>query len=171
MLRVFPRFNRNLISMVRAKPATSLLRTFHSSIPARNAEGKIENLVEEISKLSLLETSKLVEQLKQKLNISDIAPMAAPMAVPGAAAGAAEEANDEPKPEEKTTWNLKLESFDAGSKAKVIKEVKSLLGLSLVDAKKFVESAPKVLKENVLKEDAEAIKSKLEQLTCKVTLE
>lgn len=88
-----------------------------------------------------------------------------------ASAAPSEEKAPEEKKEEKTTWNLKLESFDAGSKAKVIKEVKSLLGLSLVDAKKFVESAPKVLKENILKEDAEAIKSKLEKLSCKVVLE
>lgn len=127
-------------------------------------------MVDKISSLSLLETSELVKQLKEKLNIAEIAPMAA-VAPAVASAAPSEEKAPEEKKEEKTTWNLKLESFDAGSKAKVIKEVKSLLGLSLVDAKKFVESAPKVLKENILKEDAEAIKSKLEKLSCKVVLE
>lgn len=72
---------------------------------------------------------------------------------------------------EKTIFNIKLESFDAKTKAKVIKEVKGLLGLSLVDSKKFVESAPKVLKENVAKEDAEKIKKTLEDLGAKVSLE
>ena len=55
----------------------------------------------------------------------------------------------------KTIFSIKLESFDAKSKPKIIKEVKGMLGLSLVESKKFVESAPKVLKENVAKEDAE----------------
>lgn len=60
-----------------------------------------------------------------------------------------------PKAEEKTLFNVKLESFDAGAKPKVIKEVKGLLGLSLVDSKKFVESIPKIMKESVPKEEAE----------------
>lgn len=89
-------------------------------------------------------------------------------AAPAAAPAAAEEA--EPV-EEKTLFNVKLESFDAKSKAKMIKEVKNLLGLSLVDAKKFVESAPKVLKENMPKEDAEKLKTALEALGGKLVLE
>lgn len=54
-------------------------------------------------------------------------------------------------------FTLKLQSFEATAKPKIIKEVKSMLGLSLVDSKKFVESAPKVLKEGVAKEEAEKI--------------
>lgn len=78
---------------------------------------------------------------------------------PGAAQAAApaEEEEAAPKQEEKTLFNLKLESFDAAAKPKVIKEVKAMLGLSLVDSKKFVESAPKVMKEGVPKEEAEKI--------------
>lgn len=73
-----------------------------------------------------------------------------------AAAPAAEEPEEEaPKAEEKTLFNVKLESFDAAAKAKIIKEVKGLLSLSLVDSKKFVESIPKVMKESVPKEEAE----------------
>lgn len=77
-----------------------------------------------------------------------------------AQAGAAEPVEEEdaaPKQEEKTLFNLKLESFDAASKPKIIKEIKSMLGLSLVDSKKFVESAPKMMKEGVPKEEAEKI--------------
>jgi len=75
-----------------------------------------------------------------------------------AAAAPAEEPEDAaPAKEEKTLFNLKLESFDAGAKPKVIKEIKSMLGLSLVDSKKFVESAPKLMKEGVPKEEAEKI--------------
>lgn len=78
---------------------------------------------------------------------------------PGAAQASApaEEEEAAPKQEEKTLFNLKLESFDAAAKPKVIKEIKAMLGLSLVDSKKFVESAPKVMKEGVPKEEAEKI--------------
>jgi large subunit ribosomal protein L7/L12 len=131
---------------------------------------KISAIVDDISKLTLLETSDLITHLKEKLNIPDmaVAPMqmaAAPAAAPAAAAEEAEPV------EEKTLFNVKLESFDAKSKAKMIKEVKNLLGLSLVDAKKFVESAPKVLKENMPKEDAEKLKTALEALGGKLVLE
>ena len=95
---------------------------------------------------------------------------AAPAAAPAAAA--AEEA-DEPAPaaQEKTLFSVKLESFDAGAKPKVIKEVKNLLGLSLVDSKKFVESAPKMMKESVPKDEAEKIVATLKELGAKVTIE
>jgi large subunit ribosomal protein L7/L12 len=66
---------------------------------------------------------------------------------------------------------LKLESFDAAAKPKVIKEIKSMLGLSLVDSKKFVETAPKVMKENVPKEEAEKILETLKGLGAKVVME
>lgn len=72
---------------------------------------------------------------------------------------------------EKTLFNLKLESFDAGAKPKVIKEIKSMLGLSLVDSKKFVESAPKMMREAVPKEEAEKIVELLKGLGAKVTME
>ncbi|KAL2312834.1 54S ribosomal protein L12, mitochondrial [Schizosaccharomyces pombe] len=173
MFRIASRQTRNLRALSSSKNwARSLVntRSFRAAASVQNNNAQIGELVDKISSLSLLETSELVKQLKEKLNIAEIAPMAA-VAPAVASAAPSEEKAPEEKKEEKTTWNLKLESFDAGSKAKVIKEVKSLLGLSLVDAKKFVESAPKVLKENILKEDAEAIKSKLEKLSCKVVLE
>lgn len=99
---------------------------------------------------------------------------AAPAAAPGAAtapAAAAEEEEAAPAAAEKTMFAVKLQSFDAGSKPKVIKEVKSMLGLSLVDSKKFVESAPKVMKEGVPKEDAEKIVEAMKALGAVVTME
>ena len=69
-----------------------------------------------------------------------------------AAAPAEEPEEAAPKVEEKTLFSVKLESIDAGSKPKIIKEIKAMLGLSLVDSKKFVESAPKLMKEGVPKE-------------------
>lgn len=89
----------------------------------------------------------------------------------GAAAAPAEEEEAAPAAAEKTLFNLKLESFEAGSKPKVIKEIKTMLGLSLVDSKKFVESAPKVLKESVPKEEAEKIIETLKALGAKATME
>lgn len=89
----------------------------------------------------------------------------------GAAAAPAEEEEAAPAAAEKTLFNLKLESFEAASKPKVIKEIKTMLGLSLVDSKKFVEAAPKVLKESVPKEEAEKIIETLKALGAKATME
>lgn len=99
--------------------------------------------------------------------------MAAGPSSGAAAAPAAAVEEDEPAPvvQEKTLFNLKLQSFDAGSKPKVIKEVKSMLGLSLVDSKKFVESAPKLMKEGVPKEEAEKIVEALKALGAVVVME
>lgn len=88
-----------------------------------------------------------------------------------AAAAPAEEEDAAPVQQEKTLFNLKLESVDPASKAKVIKEVKTMLGLSLVDSKKFVESAPKVLKESVPKDDAEKIIETLKAVGAKAIME
>jgi len=89
-----------------------------------------------------------------------------------AAVSAIEEAPVEEKPKEKTIFNVKLESFDAAAKPKIIKEVKSLNPtLTLVAAKALVESLPKVLKENLPKEDAEKMKKLFEGLGAVVKLE
>ncbi|CDO93526.1 unnamed protein product [Kluyveromyces dobzhanskii CBS 2104] len=141
-----------------------------AAAPAAAVDPKISQIVQDISKLTLLETSALISELKTQLNIPDIS---FPAAGAGTAAQAApvEEAKEEEVVEEKTIFSIKLESFDAKSKPKIIKEVKNLLGLSLVEAKKFVESAPKILKENVAKEDADKVKAALEGLGAKISLE
>lgn len=88
------------------------------------------------------------------------------------AAAPAEEAEEAaPKVEEKTLFNVKLESIDAGSKPKIIKEIKAMLGLSLVDSKKFVESAPKLMKEGVPKEEAEKMIELMKGLGAVVKME
>ncbi|KAL1997070.1 hypothetical protein VTN49DRAFT_7935 [Thermomyces lanuginosus] len=137
---------------------------------------KIEQIVDQISKLTLLETADLVASLKSRLNIPDLpvggfAVQAAPGAAAAAQAAPAEEEEAAPAQQEKTLFNLKLESIDAAQKPKIIKEVKAMLGLSLVDSKKFVESAPKVLKENVPKEEAEKVIETLKAVGAKVTME
>ncbi|KAH7065744.1 54S ribosomal protein L12, mitochondrial precursor [Paraphoma chrysanthemicola] len=135
---------------------------------------KIATIVDQISQLTLLETADLVSTLKTRLNIPDM-----PMGgfVGGGPAGAApaaapiEEEEAAPAAQEKTLFNLKLEKFDAGAKPKVIKEIKAMLGLSLVDSKKFVESAPKTMKEGVPKEEAEKIVETLKALGATVVME
>lgn len=87
------------------------------------------------------------------------------------AAAPVEEEEAAPAVQEKTLFTLKLQSFDAASKPKVIKEIKAMLGLSLVDSKKFVESAPKVMKEGVPKEDCEKIVATLKALGAVVVME
>ncbi|WFD32481.1 54S ribosomal protein L12, mitochondrial [Malassezia sp. CBS 17886] len=139
--------------------------------PAPAASPKISALVDGIEKLTLLEAADLVQQLKTRLNITDIAMPAA--AAPTAAPAAAPE-DEEPaaKPKEKTLFTLKFTGLSAdNAKAKVIKEIKAIhTTMNLVEAKKFVESAPQTLKENVTKEDAEKIKEAIEKAGGKMEL-
>lgn len=88
-----------------------------------------------------------------------------------ATAAPAEEEEPAPKQEEKVLFNLKLQSFDAAAKPKIIKEIKSMLGLSLVDSKKFVESVPKMMKESVPKDEGEKISETLKGLGAQVVME
>ncbi|KAJ9134483.1 hypothetical protein NKR23_g10145 [Pleurostoma richardsiae] len=145
----------------------------HQSTEAATSP-KIAGIVDQISQLTLLETADLVASLKSRLNIPDM-PIGGFAAGPAAAAApaAAAEAEEEAAPaaQEKTLFSVKLESFEPTAKPKVIKEVKNLLGLSLVDSKKFVESAPKVMKESVPKEEAEKMIETLKALGAKVSME
>ncbi|ODQ64089.1 ClpS-like protein [Nadsonia fulvescens var. elongata DSM 6958] len=169
LLRVSARASRTLISRRTIGLGQTSFRRFNSTEAAAVVDPKISAIVDQISTLTLLETASLVSELKTRLNISDIAFPAAG-AAPAAAVEAAPAVEAEPV-EEKTIFSIKLESFDAKSKPKIIKEVKGLLGLSLVESKKFVEAAPKVLKEGVTKDDAAKIKETLEALGAKVSLE
>ncbi|KAL9111247.1 MAG: hypothetical protein Q9227_004325 [Pyrenula ochraceoflavens] len=144
--------------------------------PASPINPKISAIVDQISQLTLLETADLVSSLKSRLNIPDL-PVggfaAPPPGAPGAAAAApaVEEEEEAPKPAAKTTFTLKLQKFEAAAKPKIIKEIKSMLGLSLVDSKKFVESAPKVMREGVPKEEAEKIVKTVKDLGGEVSMD
>ena len=119
----------------------------------------IEEFVAEIDKLSVLELNDLVKAIEEKYGVSAAAGVV--MAAPGAAAGAAAE--------EKTEFDVEL--TEVGSeKIKVIKVVRDVTGLGLKEAKEAVESAPKILKEAVSKEEAEDIKKKFEEVGAKITL-
>ncbi len=116
-------------------------------------------ILEEIKALTILELADLVKAIEEEFGVS-----AAPVAVaaaPGAAAAAAVE--------EQTEFNVELTEAGA-SKLNVIKVVREITGLGLKEAKDLVESAPKVIKEGVSKEDAEALKTQLEGAGAKVTI-
>ena len=120
---------------------------------------KIEKLIEEIDSLTVVELADLVKAIEEKYGVSAVA--AAAPAAGGAAAGAAAE--------EKTSFNVVLK--EAGDqKIKVIKVVRDATGLGLKEAKDLVDGAPKTIKEGASKEEAEAIKAKLEEVGAKVTL-
>lgn len=121
------------------------------------ASEKIAAIVEEVKGLTVLELSELVHALEEEFGVS-----AAAMAAPAAAAAA--------PVEEKTEFDVVLTGFNAAAKIKVIKAVREIAGLGLAEAKAFVESAPKALKEGVSKEDAENFKKQLEEAGAKVEI-
>lgn len=107
---------------------------------------------------------------KSRLNIPDI-PMGGAFAAAPVAPASVEEIEEAPAVQEKTLFTLTLKSFEATAKPKIIKEIKSMLGLSLVDSKKFVESAPKQMKEGVPKEESEKIVETMKGLGGVVTMD
>ena len=123
------------------------------------ASEKVTALIEEISNLSVLELSELVHALEEKFGVS-----AAAVAAPAAGAGAAA-----PAEEEKTEFDVVMKSFGA-EKIKVIKEVRAITGLGLAEAKALVEKAPTKIKEQVSKDEAEALKKQLEAVGAEVEL-
>jgi large subunit ribosomal protein L7/L12 len=118
----------------------------------------IQKITEEISSLTLLEASALVKALEEKLGIKAAAPVAvAAMGVLGAAAG-----GEAAPAEEKTEFDVVLTGF-GDKKIQVIKVVRELTGLGLKEAKDLVEGVPKPVKEGVSKDEAAAVKKKLEE--------
>ena len=127
---------------------------------------KTEEILESLKSLSLLEASELVKQIEETFGVSAAASAGVVMAAPGGAAGE----GDGGAAEEKTEYDVILESFDASAKIKVLKVVRNATGLGLGDAKTLVESAPKAVKEGASKEDAESLKKEIEEAGGKVTL-
>jgi large subunit ribosomal protein L7/L12 len=126
----------------------------------------INNLVEELSKLTVLEAAELVKALETKWGVTAAAPVA--VAAAGGAAGGAAAA---PAAEAQTNFDVILESVPADKKIAVIKAVREVkAGLGLADAKGLVEGAPKPVLEGAPKAEAEAAKKKLEEAGGKVTL-
>ena len=122
-----------------------------------------DNILEQLKTLSLLEASELVKQIEEAFGVSAAA--SAGVVVAAAAPGAPAEAV-----EEKTEFDVILDSFDAASKIKVLKAVREATGLGLGEAKALVEAAPKAVKEGIAKDEAEALKKTIEEAGGKVTI-
>lgn len=124
------------------------------------AQVDLNRIVEDLSKLSVLEAAELSNMLEEKWGVSAAAPVA--VAAAGPAAGAA-------PAEEKTEFTVVLASA-GDNKINVIKEVRAITGLGLTEAKALVDGAPKTVKEDVAKAEAEDMKKKLEAAGAKVEL-
>ncbi|MBQ2468291.1 MAG: 50S ribosomal protein L7/L12 [Clostridia bacterium] len=123
------------------------------------ASEKITAILDEIKALTILELSELVKSIEEEFGVSaaPVAVAAAPGAAPAAAA------------EEKTEFDVILANFGA-KKLDVIKAVREITGLGLKEAKELVESAPKALKEGATKDEADALKAKLEAVGATVEI-
>ena len=122
------------------------------------ASEKITNIIEELKTLTVLELAELVHAVEDEFGVSAAAAVAVAAPAEGAAAA-----------EEKTEFDVVLKAAGP-EKIKVIKVVREITGLGLKDAKDFVEAAPKAIKEGISKDDAEAIKAKLEEVKAEVEI-
>lgn len=120
-----------------------------------------DEIIEALKEMPALELSELVHELEDVFGVSAAAPVAV-AAAPAAGAAA-------PAEEEKTNFDVVLEAF-GDNKIAVIKVVREVTGLGLKEAKELVDGAPKAIKENVSKEEAESIKEKVEAAGAKVEL-
>ena len=120
-----------------------------------------EDVIEFIANMTVLDLSELVKEMEEKFGVSAAAPMIVAGGAPADAGGAAEE--------EKTEFDVILTTF-GDKKIQVIKEVRAITGLGLKDAKTLVDEVPKPVKEGVSKDEAEKIKSQLEDAGAQVEI-
>nr|YP_009395044.1 ribosomal protein L12 [Polysiphonia stricta]ARW63606.1 ribosomal protein L12 [Polysiphonia stricta] len=127
---------------------------------------KIDNIIEELKSLTLLEAAELVKQIEETFGVDASAVANSGMVIiPNDGGNVANE-----EVEEKTEFDVILEDVPAPKKITILKVVRSITSLGLKEAKELVESAPKSIKEGTSKEDAEEIKSKLEEVGAKVSI-
>jgi len=132
---------------------------------SKSGDDRIETIIKAVEEMSVLELSKLVKELQERLGVTAtaMAPAAMPAAAPGAAPAAAE------PEEEKTEFDVVLK--DAGSqKIQVIKVVRAVTNLGLKEAKDLVDGAPAAVKEAISKDEANEVKAKLEEVGATVEL-
>ncbi len=143
-----------------------MAKTSTPSTKASTKKAKIgkDELLNAISELSVLELAELTKALEEKFGVTAAVPVAAGAAAPAADSGG------EAAAEEKTQFNVILQEVGA-NKIPVIKEVRAITGLGLKESKDLVEGAPKPVKENAGKEEAEEIKKKLEGVGAKVEVQ
>ena len=122
-----------------------------------------EDVIEFIASMSVLELSELIKEMEEKFGVSAAAPVAMMAAGPADAAGGAGQE------EEKTEFDVMLLAH-GDKKIQVIKEVRALTGLGLKDAKELVDALPKAVKEGVSKDEAEKVKTQLEEAGAQVEI-
>jgi len=120
-----------------------------------------EDVIGFIANMTVLELSELVKEMEEKFGVSAAAPLAVAAAVPGGTGG--------DQAEEKTEFDVILTTF-GDKKIQVIKEVRAITGLGLKDAKTLVDEVPKPVKEGISKDEAEKIKSQLEDAGAQVEI-
>lgn len=127
---------------------------------------KIDNIIQDLKSLTLLEAAELVKEIEDVFGVdASVSGTGMVMMNPDTTAGISDS-----EEEEKTEFDVLLEVVPAPKKIAILKVVRSLTGLGLIEAKGLVESAPKVLKEAVSKEDAEDIKQKLEDVGATISI-
>lgn len=114
----------------------------------------VDQITEQISKLTILQATQLASKLQEKWGISNTSEITS--------TSASSAKSNEPKIEEKTHFDVIIKSFDANAKIKMIKEVRSITNLGLKQSKDLVESVPAVLKKHIKREEADIIKKKIE---------
>lgn len=141
-------------------------KTTKAKTKAKVSSGsKVDEIIETVKNMTVLELSELVKALEEEFGVTAAAPVAvAPPTAPGAPAAEAA-----PPEEEKTEFNVILNSFGS-NKIQVIKVVRTLTGLGLKEAKDLVDNAPKPVKEGISKEEAEKVKKELEEAGATVEL-
>ena len=127
---------------------------------------KISNIIDELKSLSLLEAADLVKQIEETFGVDASAASASGVVMMPAESGEASSTDSE----EQTEFDVILEEVPAPKKITILKVVRSLTSLGLKEAKELVESTPKLIKESTSKEDAEEIRSKLEEVGAKVSI-
>lgn len=124
---------------------------------------KIDNIIEELKILSLIEASELVKQIEETFGVDASSGGTMMISSPVGNIG-------EAPIEEKTAFDIILETVPADKKISVLKVVRSITGLGLKEAKDLVETVPKLMKEGVSKSESEELKKQLEEAGAKVTL-
>src|SRR3989338_9936429 len=127
----------------------------------KEVPAKFKTVVEEIEKLSMVDMVELVKVLEERFGVSAAAPVMMAGAIAGGSEGAAAE--------EKTSFSVELKSAGA-QKIQIIKAIRELTGLGLKEAKDIADGAPKMVKENVAKTEADEMKKKLEEVGATVEL-
>lgn len=127
---------------------------------------KISNIIDELKSLSLLEAADLVKQIEETFGVdASVSSTSGVVMMPAESGEASADAS-----EEQTEFDVILEEVPAPKKITILKVVRSLTSLGLKEAKELVESTPKLIKESTSKEDAEEIRSKLEEVGAKVSI-